>query len=60
MAQLNILRSIDFTNVSTDSRTVKKGELFIALSGEKFDGHAYVGKAVTALGAAAVCWFLNR
>ncbi len=30
------------TSVSTDSRTVKPGELFLALKGEHFDGHAYV------------------
>ena len=28
--------------VSTDSRTVKRGELFVALSGENFDGHKFV------------------
>lgn len=44
---------LDFTGVSTDSRSVRKGELFVALPGEKFDGHAYVEKAV-ALGAAGV------
>jgi UDP-N-acetylmuramoyl-tripeptide--D-alanyl-D-alanine ligase len=28
--------------VSTDSRTVKRGELFVALRGEHFDGHKFV------------------
>lgn len=42
-----------FTGVNTDSRTVKTGELFVALKGEKFDGHAYCAKAL-AQGAAAV------
>src|SRR5262249_51349352 len=28
--------------VSTDSRTVKRGELFVALRGENFDGHKFV------------------
>src|SRR5437899_11070071 len=28
--------------VSTDSRTIKKGELFVALRGENFDGHKFV------------------
>jgi UDP-N-acetylmuramoyl-tripeptide--D-alanyl-D-alanine ligase len=39
--------------VSIDSRTIEKGDLFFALSGPNFDGHAYVKKAVDA-GAAAV------
>ena len=28
--------------VSTDSRTIKKGDLFVALVGEKFDGHNFL------------------
>ncbi len=30
------------TQVSTDSRTLKKGDLFVALVGEKFDGHNFL------------------
>ncbi len=30
------------TQVSTDSRTLKKGNLFVALVGEKFDGHNFL------------------
>jgi UDP-N-acetylmuramoyl-tripeptide--D-alanyl-D-alanine ligase len=30
--------------ISTDSRTVKPGELFVPLRGEHFDGHDYIGK----------------
>ncbi|OPX29594.1 MAG: hypothetical protein B1H08_03575 [Candidatus Omnitrophica bacterium 4484_171] len=29
-------------NISTDSRTIKKGDLFVALKGERFDGHKFV------------------
>jgi UDP-N-acetylmuramoyl-tripeptide--D-alanyl-D-alanine ligase len=36
---------------STDSRTIKRGELFVALSGENFDGHNFV-EAVATTGAA--------
>lgn len=39
--------------VSTDSRTIKAGELFIALRGPNFDGHQFIDKALAA-GAAAV------
>ena len=38
--------------VSTDTRTIASGELFIALKGERFDGHDYV-EAAAARGAAA-------
>jgi len=37
--------------VSTDSRAIKRGELFVALRGENFDGHNFV-EAVAAPGAA--------
>ena len=32
--------------VSTDSRSVMPGELFVPLRGERFDGHEYIGAAV--------------
>ncbi len=34
-----------FSSVSTDSRTLSDGALFVALSGERFDGHDYVARA---------------
>ncbi|HKY92697.1 MAG TPA: UDP-N-acetylmuramoyl-tripeptide--D-alanyl-D-alanine ligase, partial [Nevskiaceae bacterium] len=34
-----------FTRVTTDSREVEVGDLFVALRGERFDGHAYVAGA---------------
>ncbi len=42
------------TGVSTDSRSVKVGELFVALSGENFDGHAFVTRAAERGAAAAL------
>ncbi|KQC09438.1 MAG: hypothetical protein APR62_02395 [Smithella sp. SDB] len=35
-----------FYGISTDSRLVKKGNLFVALKGEKFDGHDFVKQAM--------------
>lgn len=34
--------------VSTDSRKIKSGDLFIPISGVNFDGHDFIGNAVTA------------
>lgn len=33
---------VSFTGVSTDSRTLKQGDLFVALTGERFDGNQFV------------------
>ena len=41
-----------FTGVSTDSRSISEGDLFVALRGERFDGHDFL-KAVAAAKAAA-------
>ncbi|MEQ1515180.1 MAG: UDP-N-acetylmuramoyl-tripeptide--D-alanyl-D-alanine ligase [Usitatibacteraceae bacterium] len=40
--------------VSTDSRSIKAGELFVALSGENFDGHAFIARAAERGAAAAL------
>lgn len=40
------VQNIDFTGINTDSRSIKKGELFVALNGENFDGHNYCAKAL--------------
>ncbi|MGE3927977.1 MAG: UDP-N-acetylmuramoyl-tripeptide--D-alanyl-D-alanine ligase, partial [Lautropia sp.] len=39
--------------VSTDTRTVARGDLFVALKGDRFDAHDFVGQALAA-GAAAI------
>lgn len=35
----------EFTGVSTDTRTLKHGDLFVALVGPNFDGHSFVNEA---------------
>ncbi|MGC2520307.1 MAG: UDP-N-acetylmuramoyl-tripeptide--D-alanyl-D-alanine ligase [Burkholderiales bacterium] len=34
-----------FSSVASDSRTLAAGALFVALRGERFDGHAFIGAA---------------
>ena len=43
-----------FSGVSTDSRVIEPGDLFIALRGANFDGHDYVPQAIGRGAAAAL------
>jgi UDP-N-acetylmuramoyl-tripeptide--D-alanyl-D-alanine ligase len=43
-----------FSGVSTDTRTLRAAELFVALRGERFDGHRFLKDAAAAKAAAAV------
>ncbi len=43
-----------FSGVSTDSRTIAAGELFVAIRGERFDGHQFLGMARERGAAAAM------
>jgi UDP-N-acetylmuramoyl-tripeptide--D-alanyl-D-alanine ligase len=43
-----------FTGVSTDTRTLRAGDLFVALRGEKFDGHAFLLQAKNGGASAAM------
>lgn len=46
--------NIRFNGVSTDTRTLQKGQLYVALSGERFDGHAFLAQAFEKGAAAAI------
>jgi UDP-N-acetylmuramoyl-tripeptide--D-alanyl-D-alanine ligase len=43
-----------FSGISTDSRTIQPGSLFVALQGERFDGHNYLAPAAAAGATGAV------
>ncbi|MCR4689279.1 MAG: UDP-N-acetylmuramoyl-tripeptide--D-alanyl-D-alanine ligase [Saccharofermentans sp.] len=45
--------AVEITDVSTDTRTIAKGDIFFALTGENFNGNEYAAKAIE-LGASAV------
>jgi len=46
--------NVSFSGVTTDSRALKSGELFVALKGERFDGHDFVAQAFDGGAAAAI------
>lgn len=48
-----ILNDFDVSGLSIDTRTIKKGDLFIALKGESLDGHDHAAEALKK-GAAGV------
>jgi len=41
-----IEESVIFNDISTDTRTIKHGDLFVALKGENFDGRQFAEKAI--------------
>lgn len=42
------------TGVSIDSRTIREGELFVAIKGKHYDGHDFLGAALKNAGGAVV------
>src|SRR6059058_5158762 len=46
--------SYSYVAVSTDTRAIGSGALFVALEGERFDAHAFVDQAAKAGAAGAV------
>ncbi|MBV8816262.1 MAG: UDP-N-acetylmuramoyl-tripeptide--D-alanyl-D-alanine ligase [Verrucomicrobia bacterium] len=47
-------------SVSTDTRSIQPGQLFVALRGERFDGHDFLATALEQGAAAALVERLNR
>jgi UDP-N-acetylmuramoyl-tripeptide--D-alanyl-D-alanine ligase len=48
------------TGVSTDTRTIQPGDLFVALKGENFDGHDYLQQAADKGASAVMIDNLNK
>ena len=46
---------INITQVCTDSRVVKQGALFVALSGTQTDGHKFIDKAIEQGASTILC-----
>lgn len=45
------------TGITTDTRNLKPGDVFVALRGEKFDGHEFVAEAIA---KGAICAIVDR
>lgn len=45
---------VEYTGISTDSRSVREGDLYVALVGDRFDGHDFVTDALASGARAAV------
>ncbi len=45
---------VEFTGVSTDTRALGQGDLFVALRGERYDGHRFLAAAAASGAAAAI------
>jgi len=46
--------AVVFSSISTDSRTLQRGALFVALQGPRFDGHDYLSRALESGAVAAI------
>jgi UDP-N-acetylmuramoyl-tripeptide--D-alanyl-D-alanine ligase len=46
--------NVRFARVATDTRTLAAGDLFVAIKGERFDGHDFIGAAFERGAAAAL------
>jgi UDP-N-acetylmuramoyl-tripeptide--D-alanyl-D-alanine ligase len=53
VSDAQIFKDAVFDSISTDSRTAKPGQLFVALRGERFDAHSYLNQ-VAVRGVAGV------
>jgi len=51
---------IEFSGVSIDTRTIKKGNLFIPIRGKNHDGHSYIGEAFKKGASASLVEFRKK
>ena len=50
-----VVEGVEVTGISTDSRTTKKGDIFVCYRGESYDSHAAADEAERAGAVALVC-----
>ena len=50
--------SLQFKDISTDTRTIEAGYVFVALRGDTFDGHDFINTAIEKGATAATISFV--
>jgi len=55
LQSVNGSTNIDVKDIQLDSRKISEGSLFIAINGEKFDGHQFIDDAIESGATAIVC-----
>jgi len=50
-----VVNRTSFTDISTDTRSIDKGELFIPLKGKNYDGHSFIPQALELSGGGCLC-----
>ena len=53
-------KAITAKNISIDSRSVKKGDVFVAIKGDKFDGHDFIDEVIKKGAVCIIKDSLNR
>jgi UDP-N-acetylmuramoyl-tripeptide--D-alanyl-D-alanine ligase len=54
-ARAERIEGVTVARVHTDTRTLRRGDLFVALRGERFDAHEFVAQAATQGASAVLC-----
>jgi UDP-N-acetylmuramoyl-tripeptide--D-alanyl-D-alanine ligase len=53
--QIPCVKNRELTGICIDSRELKPGHLFVAIKGERFDGHQFIAQAASKGAAAVIC-----
>ena len=53
--QLGTAETAERRGISTDTRTLEAGEIYLALAGERFDGHRFIPAAFERGASAVIC-----
>ena len=53
------IRNKRIRGISTDSRKIQKGDLFISIKGNKFDGNKFIDQTIQSKGSSSIITFAD-